>query len=504
MANVNAASIFEPWRWKSESVPKSLTLKGALVATALLLQCVQLLALSLRLQSLWISNVVQVLLPILALYICLKFRLECRNHAERSLWSKLALAFFFWTVAELLYLAELYFLRQAFGVSWPDDVLWLLFALPILVVTSVPSDAKRDWVSWLDQGQAFIFFVIVLLSVFCSPHIFAFDTAYNFQNLVLLLSCLFRVSVSTTRSAIRFYRDLGVYLFIYTFHAALGNSLQNRGWVPGTMVDLCWTIPLTTFCLLVCRKRSPHESRLDRRGASSVRWNKHIHGLSALGLAVLSIGASAAVIARRPSIGWVCLVGTFSMFAARTLIREQQLHRAHDQLEVTVLQDALTGLGNRLQFRRYLKELVDSVDPSDSIALMFVDLDQFKSINDEFGHEVGDLLLVEVASRLQGGIRTDGLACRMGGDEFVVVLKVANVDAARRVALRLMDAIRTPLCFGSRCLRVTASIGVVIGNSNGKMEEFLHEADHAMYRAKRLGRNQVQVFESFEVDLISG
>jgi diguanylate cyclase len=474
--------------------PKSI--KGTLLIFVLSLQLVQAIALLSHVHALWISNAVQVLLPILVFCLCLLRRNEQESDSNRKDWSKLAIAFFFWTVAEVLYLMELYVFRGDSTLKWPDDVLWLLFALPILLATSGPPEGEIAPFSWLDHGQAFLFFAILLVSVFCKPHIFPFDTAYNFQNVSLLLSCALRASVTTTPSGARFYRDLGEYLIVYTFCAWIGNALQASGWQPGSIVDLCWTIPMTLFCFLVSRGAQPWAKASNQEAPWIWRWRRHVRGLSALALAVLSIGASAVVISRRPLFGWICMVGTFTLFATRTVVKELDLYKAHDEMKATALRDALTGLGNRLELRRYLVELVSRSERKDSsVAVFFIDLDRFKAINDEFGHEAGDRLLVEVSIRLQRAVKIDDLICRLGGDEFIIVMDLVRTDSPKLIGQRLLEEINSPITIGDRSLLVTASIGMVLGVSTESVEDLLRNADHAMYRAKKLGKNQVQLFD---------
>ena len=169
------------------------------MALVLGLQLVQAAALLLHVHPLWISNLVQILLPIIALKICLRRRKEDRATTTTKDWTMLAVAFWFWSAAEALYLIELYILPSGNKLTWPDDVLWLFFGLPILLATSGSPDGEKTPFRWLDHGQAFLFCVILLVSVFCIPHIFPFNLAYNAQNVALLLSCCLRSSVTNTR-----------------------------------------------------------------------------------------------------------------------------------------------------------------------------------------------------------------------------------------------------------------------------------------------------------------
>ena len=461
------------------------------------LEVLQVAALLLQRHALWISNAVQLLLPIAALIVCLSRRSDSPTNPDRGDWTKLAVAFLFWIAAECLYLSELYLLPSSSSLTWPDDVLWLLFALPILLATSGSPDGESTPYTWLDHGQAFLFCLVLLVSVFCSPHIFPFNIAYNAQNVALLLSCSLRASVTQAPSTSRFYRDLFVYLVVYSICAGVGNALQSSGWAPGSVVDIFWTLPLTLFCFMACRPSEVASGSTRRLSAGPSRLRRHVHGLSALALAVLSIGASAYAISRRPLLGWISLVATFTLFAARTIVKELELYKAHDEMKAITLRDVLTGLGNRLELRRYLVELMSDFEREDnSFVLFFVDLDRFKAVNDEFGHDVGDRLLVEVSGRLRRVVRPGDLICRLGGDEFVVVMKLEPADSPELIGQRLLGEIQSTIMVEQHSLQMTASVGMVLASSAETLEGLLHKADQAMYRAKNLGKNQVQSFNT--------
>ncbi|WP_157477295.1 putative bifunctional diguanylate cyclase/phosphodiesterase [Granulicella tundricola] len=479
---------------------RELTWVSVLVGLAVLAQVVHTFDLLFVPRPLWISNGMQVLLPVLALTICLVRRGESGEEVRRSLWTKLAAAFVFWTVAELLYLAELYVIPKTANLNWPDDVLWLLFALPILMVTSGAGSFRkgdaRNWVSGLDHGQAFLFFFILLSSVFFAPHTLPFTTAYNVQNLTLVLSCVLRLSSAETMTELGFYGGLGVYLLVYAVCAGVGNALQARGMGPGSMVDIFWSLPITIFCVLAGMRLSGAERSVRRLRPWARSVARLMQGVSALGLAIVSVGAAAAVMGRHPVLGYMSLVGGFGLFALRTVVRELQSFKANDQLRDAVLRDHLTGLGNRALFREHVGSFVTKlVRPEMKVALMFVDLDRFKAVNDELGHGVGDRLLIETAGRLERASRKEDLVCRLGGDEFVVAMVIAGEAMARNRAEDLLDAIREPFAVDGRVLKMTASIGVVLGDATDDVESLLRKADGAMYSAKKLGKDQAQVFD---------
>jgi diguanylate cyclase (GGDEF)-like protein/PAS domain S-box-containing protein len=162
--------------------------------------------------------------------------------------------------------------------------------------------------------------------------------------------------------------------------------------------------------------------------------------------------------------------------------------RLERQLEHQATHDALTGLPNR---RRLAQELDDcGVESND--AMVFIDLDRFKDINDQLGHSVGDGLLTTVAARIGATVRPGDLAARLGGDEFAVLLRGASEEQASHVAQRLLETIRQPMVVQGHELEIDASVGVAVADRNTR--DLLHDADVAMYVAKREGRGRVTAF----------
>ncbi|MCW8908206.1 MAG: diguanylate cyclase [Sedimenticola sp.] len=158
--------------------------------------------------------------------------------------------------------------------------------------------------------------------------------------------------------------------------------------------------------------------------------------------------------------------------------------------------DGLTRLINRHAFEERLERAIQSARQSgkaQSHALMFIDLDDFKLINDRYGHAAGDRVLRELAALLQMQVRSRDTVARLGGDEFVVLLEYCDADCAGQMAERIAEAVRglqLPVS-GARC-QVTVSIGVVpVGSEAGEVEQVLAAADAAHYRAKQEGKNQV-------------
>ena len=448
--------------------------------------------------SIVLVSCLQIFLPVLAAVACLRNRHVSQSSRDRRAWVLLASAFALWTVAQVCYYVELYFLPPDSVFRSVDDVLWLFFAVPLLLVLSGSLEGNLNWVSWMDQVQAFLFYSVVMVMVYSRPSILTFDKAYSVQNVALLLSCVLRYSAAATDHERRFFGRLGAYLLTYSICSAVGGALAHRGWAPGSMVDLFWTAPLTLFCVLTFLGEADHHLSSRKKLRLQDEFSRYLHDLSALGLAVLSMGASIYLTLHWTLRGSVCLMCSFALFAARTCGRERELHRANERLQESVLQDALTGLGNRACLRQHLGHLLTGAAKSHhhAVAALFVDLDRFKSINDSLGHEVGDKVITEVASRIKASCQSGSVVCRLGGDEFVVVLEGDLAHSAEHAATKILNEIRAPLWLDSKMLQLSGSIGVAITRGDDEPDTLLRKADYAMYRAKRLGKNRVEVSDA--------
>lgn len=183
-------------------------------------------------------------------------------------------------------------------------------------------------------------------------------------------------------------------------------------------------------------------------------------------------------------------------------ITERKL--ATERIAELAFHDQLTGLPNRTLMRDRLQQALNISKRDKSFcALLFLDLDNFKSLNDTLGHDVGDLLLQQVANRLMGCVRAGDTVARLGGDEFVVMLsglgmnETDAVNAAEMVGETVLEALGRSYQIGDHSHRNTCSIGVTLfgGGQVETIEEPLKRADLAMYQAKAIGRNVVRFFD---------
>lgn len=175
---------------------------------------------------------------------------------------------------------------------------------------------------------------------------------------------------------------------------------------------------------------------------------------------------------------------------------ELELLRNQRRLDHLAHHDALTGLPNRLYLRTYLEEALLACSSEAGLSVMLLDLDNFKIINDSYGHNVGDELLVEIARQLKKVFGSRGIVARLGGDEFVVALSnVSGQEAAAADADAVLKMIAAPLRVAGRVISTSVSVGVTLCPGDSKdLDSVLRSADLAMYKAKESGRSNVQFF----------
>ena len=195
-----------------------------------------------------------------------------------------------------------------------------------------------------------------------------------------------------------------------------------------------------------------------------------------------------------------------AVLAKSLSIANAQLQSANEELKKQAFVDPLTGLPNRVLFEDRLQHAVRRSERAEEriserkqprLAVLFVDLDGFKPVNDSFGHAVGDVVLREAARRLRSTARDSDTVARVGGDEFVLLLEEVNsVADCVTLARRLVEALTQPFAIADRRVVISCSIGIVVYPDQGHRDKLMANADAAMYAAKRAGGSTYAVFES--------
>jgi diguanylate cyclase (GGDEF)-like protein/PAS domain S-box-containing protein len=254
---------------------------------------------------------------------------------------------------------------------------------------------------------------------------------------------------------------------------------RMAGYEPAELVGRGITELLPDFALDVRPAASGDAERVD--GIESAILHKAGHLVHVLLNATLARDA-----AGRPA--------SFTAFVTDISERKQSEAR----LQQMATHDDLTGLPNRALVNAHLEHMLDASGGALPIAVLFIDLDQFKAVNDSMGHVAGDVLLCGVASRLRNVMRPTDIVARLGGDEFVAAAQCSRgKPSAERIAGKLIDALQEPFHIGTEQVFVTASIGISMYPFDAATKEALFQnADTAMYNAKAAGRNTYRFFEA--------
>lgn len=180
--------------------------------------------------------------------------------------------------------------------------------------------------------------------------------------------------------------------------------------------------------------------------------------------------------------------------------RERELllalaEQAKERLSFAATHDTLTQLPNRPSLLSWMEATLRNRRSSESFAVLFIDLDRFKRVNDTHGHAEGDLLLIEAGQRISSLLDRESIVARLGGDEFVIAAKFVDPIQANALANRLLGSLSKPIKVNKRPLVISASIGIAFADANSTPETLLRDADAALYMAKDEGRNRIRVFD---------
>jgi diguanylate cyclase (GGDEF)-like protein len=266
-----------------------------------------------------------------------------------------------------------------------------------------------------------------------------------------------------------------LYLVAYLlFGASVAHPSMRRLTEPQPVL-VTWLGPVRLFCLAAAMVTGPLLVALGPDAQSGL-------AVPALGTALLSL----LVLARLAG-----LVGLLERDVAQRRVLEARL-------SYQAWHDPLTGLTNRRRFVEQAGEALAAPHRPGSVAALFLDLDDFKTVNDSLGHQAGDDVLMAVGSRIRESLRETDLAARLGGDEFgVLLVDVPDPAFAATVSDRLLAALETPIEIAGTRVAVGASIGIAIDNASmTSVDDLLGEADVAMYQAKALGKGRHQVFSA--------
>lgn len=291
----------------------------------------------------------------------------------------------------------------------------------------------------------------------------------------------------------------GFYVYLQASESFSSGSAIALGWIAGFGLIGCAALAST-------EPRSAAPGRVAAVGAAEAADARPVSVLPyvplVIALLVVGVNRFNSVFDRVSGIALVlCFLGVLGrqyLTIRDNAALTRDLKRRESQLARQAFQDILTGLPNRALFTdraaHALEQHRRSLRP---LALMFVDLDDFKAVNDTLGHPVGDQLVIRVAERLRGAIRSSDTVARFGGDEFAVLAEGEDTDAVE-LGSRLVESLRAPFTLGKEQLSIGASIGiadVAAEQLTPSLDELFSRADIAMYSAKRAGKGQLALYE---------
>ena len=332
---------------------------------------------------------------------------------------------------------------------------------------------------------------------------------------VLILAVLARLVVAAGLRGVSYHMLVGAFVLTLAADVAYGVMILSGTYRPGNPVDAGW---LFFYGLLAAAALHPSMRRLSERVSTS--YTKLTKGrLAVLALASLTapmtLGIQAALgqTIEVPVFAGGCAI-LFLLVLLRTwgLVREvetkadrlekqghelasslDQRDALENQLKHLAFHDSLTGVANRALFDDRLQHAVARANRTqESLAILFLDLDGFKFVNDELGHAAGDTVLVEVAKRLQRCLRATDTLARFGGDEFAILIEGDGAADTIATRSRIEGVLSEPFAAGGKTFRIQASIGIAVSSFGGtEAIELLAEADAAMYAAKGPGKARV-------------
>lgn len=229
---------------------------------------------------------------------------------------------------------------------------------------------------------------------------------------------------------------------------------------------------------------------------NDLQWLQHepmrssLHSAILLCLILLVLAASI----------WL-MIGDLNQLIQALKAENSRVYQSQQQIRQLINHDSLTKLPNRVVAREKCEQALQQCQqPGQLIAVMFIDLDNFKQVNDRLGHHAGDILLQAVASQLSSHLRGADLVCRISGDEFLVLAEGFHQDTEiQQLAEKLLAAVATPVDFGATRLHSTCSIGIAVHPRDGDdFDSLCQKADMAMYQAKNAGRNHWAFFSADE------
>jgi diguanylate cyclase (GGDEF)-like protein len=434
-------------------------------------------------RDLWLATVVLLLSVVIT-----AMRAVLVPH-ERAAWACFAAAGGCWTAASVYFLLVVRTQNPMPSPTWADAG-WLAFypfawcGIALLLRRHISQIHANLWLDGLVGGLAAAAVGAVALPAIVTATGGPFATvatnlSYPVADLLLLAAVVGAFGLFGWKPPpVWLLLGAGMVAFVlsdtvYLFQSAAGSYRS------GMSLDAGWRIGLVLPALAAWR---PESATAQARAPG--RMALVVPSLSSLfGLGLLTYGA----LSRLPPMTVVLAAGCVTAGLARTALTLRDV-RSLGAARREAFTDDLTGLANRRHFYSRLAQALDVPLADRQLAVMIIDLDRFKQINDSLGHRVGDTLMQLVGQRLSGALRSGDLLARLGGDEFGVIVAGVDRGAAQATAKRLRDALQAPFVLDELTLHLDASFGVALVPEHGDdVDQLLQRADLAMYQAKSAG-----------------
>ena len=485
-----------------------------------------------------VGDLVQCVLLLLVLLSVLPYANRSRGRA-RAFWILIFIGLGMWFCSQALWTYFEVFLRREVPNPFAGDIILFLHLVPMIAALALKPHLKLDNNSvragWLDFvllliWGLYLYLFVVIPWQYVSPNDEMYGKTFNllyFSEHLIFLSGLAVLRVSSDGLWRRVYAHLFGAAFLYSASSVIASvAIDFHKYYTGSFYDLPLVAALAWFTVVgLFSGELPQEERLrDEVESNQGIWPARVamaavYSSPLMVMWALFMGNAALPIRMyrlQITLGAMLLMGalvtlrghliqgelTRLLRGAREALDVQQRLQAERQsaqarVEFLAYYDALTELPNRTFVNNQLvKACAGARRRHEKVAVLFLDLDRFKFINDSLGHAVGDLLLQHVARRIKGWAREQDTVARLGGDEFLIVLdgikEIGNVAVA---AERLMDAMNTEFVVEGQALSVTCSLGISVFPDHGvDAETLVKHADAAMYCAKENSRNNFQFF----------
>lgn len=431
--------------------------------------------------------------PLLASIGC---ALRAREGSARAEWNALALSMLLWAGGMMASMYQEVFLTNLDATPALGMLLYVLYGVPVAYALA-GYDHEIRAVRAIDAVLALALGVLFVAHTFSSATWSGADSTgfarlrlmFDIENVFLLLFALLRWYTAETDARRWFFRALSLYALLYAGVAGYVNHVDDSQY--GALPDLAISLPFLLMWALAMQPRPPF--RHPRSNGPVIRF---LRAASTLVLPIALLIVSAMLV--RLSLGLAIAgfaVATIG-YGVRGILLQLRAAQERDRLDALARIDGLTGLANRRQFDDALRMEWNRARRSGTgLALLLLDIDHFKQLNDEQGHQAGDAVLREVARALSGCVHRGGeVVARYGGEEFAAILPGASAADGERVAERMRLAVRAlamPSSVPAGCVTISIGVGEIEVATSEDPGILLRDADNALYMAKRSGRDRV-------------